>query len=372
MNILVLSWRDPKHPNAGGAEISTLEHAKAWVKAGHKVIWFSSSFKAAKSKEFVEGIEIVRGGRQFFDVQVRAFFWYLFGAHPKFNFVVDQFHGIPFFTPFYVRVKKLAFIHEVARDVWKLNPWPWPYRLIPAILGPVFEPLVFVFYKNIPFMTVSESTRKDLINWGIPNPNVTVIQNGINLPNGFNYSHPKEKTNTLIYLGAISKDKGIEDAFLAFSEILKVDKNWQFWVAGKASEDYLKWMERASKNLHFGNNYKYWGFVGEDKKFELLALAHLLINPSAHEGWGLVNIEASCVGTPVVGYDVHGVRDSVKDEETGILSSRGDYRSLAQNSLKLVADSRQYERFRINCINWSKKFSWQKATRESLQLIESL
>ena len=360
------------HPNFGGAEISTHEHAKAWVKAGHSVYWFSAFFKGCKKKEKIDGVNLVRTGWQFFDVQIKALFWYFFGKHPKFNLVVDQFHGLPFFTPLYVGVKKLAFIHEVAKEVWRLNPWPRPFNLIPAVLGPILEPLIFVFYKSVPFMTVSESTRKDLISWGIPNANVTVIQNGINPPKVFNGSRPKEKRNTLIYLGAISKDKGIEDAFLAFSEILKIDKNWQFWVAGKASEDYLKWMERASKDLDFGNNFKYWGFVGEEKKFELLARAQLLINPSAHEGWGLVNIEASFVGTPVVGYDVHGVRDSVKDGETGFLCPRGEYRSLAQNSLKLVADSRQYERFRINCINWSKKFSWQKATHESLQLIESI
>ena len=51
MNILILNWRDPKHPNAGGAEIVTREHAKAWNKAGHSVTWFSSFFKDAKENE---------------------------------------------------------------------------------------------------------------------------------------------------------------------------------------------------------------------------------------------------------------------------------------------------------------------------------
>src|SRR5437879_3318402 len=42
MNILILNWRDSKNPLAGGAEIVTLEHAKAWVRAGHHVTWFTS------------------------------------------------------------------------------------------------------------------------------------------------------------------------------------------------------------------------------------------------------------------------------------------------------------------------------------------
>jgi len=34
MNILVFSWRDPKHPTAGGAEQVMHEHMKGWIAAG--------------------------------------------------------------------------------------------------------------------------------------------------------------------------------------------------------------------------------------------------------------------------------------------------------------------------------------------------
>src|SRR3989344_3656213 len=119
MNILILSWRGPGHPSAGGAEQVTLEHAKGWVKAGHDVTLFTSFFKDAKRKDLVEGIKIIRSGRQFFEVQFRAFLWYILAKHHKFDLVIDEFHGIPFFTPLYVRSRKLAFIHEVAKEVWK-------------------------------------------------------------------------------------------------------------------------------------------------------------------------------------------------------------------------------------------------------------
>ena len=142
-NILILSWRDPKHPNAGGAEQVTLEHAKAWIGKGHRVSWFASFFEKAKETEEISGVNIIRKGKQFADVQVRAFFWYVFGKHPEFDLVIDQFHGIPFFTPFYVKTKILAFIHEVAGDVWMLNPWPWPFNKIVGYLGFKFEPLFF-------------------------------------------------------------------------------------------------------------------------------------------------------------------------------------------------------------------------------------
>ena len=78
MNILILSWRGPGHPNEGGAELVTMEHAKAWVKAGHDVTVFTSSFDDAKKKENINGVEIIRKGGQVFGVHIAAFFWYKF------------------------------------------------------------------------------------------------------------------------------------------------------------------------------------------------------------------------------------------------------------------------------------------------------
>ena len=370
MNILILSWRGPGHPNAGGAEVATHEHAKAWVGAGHKVTLFTSFYKGARRKDTIGGIKIIRTGADVFGIQIAAFFWYLTGRHPKFDLVVDEFHGIPFFTPLYVSTKKLGWIHEVAKEVWWFNPWPEPFNIIPAVIGTIFERFIFmILYRSIPFMTVSESTRCELVVWGIPSGNITVIHNGVNV---VKVKVKKEREKTAIFLGAIMRDKGIEDALEVFSLINKSDGNWQFWVVGKGESDYIHNLKFEIKNLKLGKKVKFWGFVDENKKFELLARAHVLINPSVREGWGLVNIEANSVGTPVVGYKVAGLTDSVKNGETGILVKYGDRQSLTSSVMKLSHNGKLYSKFQKNSIKWSKKFRWGKTTKKSLKLIESM
>lgn len=52
---------------------------------------------------------------------------------------------------------------------------------------------------------------------------------------------------------------------------------------------------------------------------EALAQMDLLVLPSAAEGFGLVLIEAMNVGVPVIGTDVPGIRDVVRDQVTGLL-----------------------------------------------------
>lgn len=372
MNILILSWRCPRHPSAGGAEQVTLEHAKAWIKAGHKVYWFASNFKGARQQEHLSGVKIKRKGRQFFGVQIRAFCWYFFEKHPKFDLVIDQFHGIPFFTPLYVRAKKLAFIHEIAKEVWRLNPWPRPFNLIPAVLGTMVEPFIFrLFYSKVPFMTVSESTKKDLIDWDIPEKNITIIHSGVklSLPKVL---PPKEKNKTAIFLGAISEDKGIRDALRAFAEIDKVEKGWHFWVVGKATEHHSQKLKILAKNLGISKKIKFWGYVSDKRKFELLARAHALINPSIREGWGLVNIEANAVGTPIVAYRSPGLVDSVKDGQSGIICRKNTPEEMAKEVFNLLNSKNRYDNLRRGAILWSKRFSWEKSTKLSLKLIEEI
>ena len=65
MNILLLSWRDPKNPRSGGAEYVTFEHAKGWVKKGDHVTWFATRFYGSESKEVLDGVKIIRYGNSF-------------------------------------------------------------------------------------------------------------------------------------------------------------------------------------------------------------------------------------------------------------------------------------------------------------------
>lgn len=367
MNILVFSWRDPKHPLAGGAEQVMHEHMKGWVNAGHSVTLFASHFKGGSKEENIDGVTLIRRGTQLLGVQILGFFYYLLGKHPKFDLVVDQFHGIPFFTPFYVRCKKIAVLQEVAKEVWLMNDLPKPLNLIIGSIGYFLEPFIFLFYTNIPFITGSDSAKLDLITFGIPEKKISVVPHGVllSLPKTL---PAKEKMPTLIYLGALTKDKGIEDAIKAISLL----PNITLWAVGIGSkENMTKWNSLVRK-LNLGNRVKFFGFVDQARKFELLSKAHLLINPSVREGWGLVNIEANSVGTPVVAYKSAGLVDSVKDGVSGVFCEENNPKEMAKEVDKILADQDKYKLLSKSSKDWSKNFTWEKSRKKSLELLESL
>src|SRR5690348_3815778 len=117
MKIAIFNWRDPKNPASGGAEILTLEIAKGFVKRGDTVLWFASVFKGCKKKEILEGIEIIRKGKPDLrafknSVHYKAFNYYSNHLKGNVDLVIDEIHGLPFFTPLYVKEKKIALICE--------------------------------------------------------------------------------------------------------------------------------------------------------------------------------------------------------------------------------------------------------------------
>ena len=97
--------------------------------------------------------------------------------------------------------------------------------------------------------------------------------------------------------------------------------------------------------------------------------AWVLVNPSVREGWGLNVIEANALGTSGVAYDVAGLRDSVRNGETGLLVPDGDVEALANAIIKVLSDDGLRERLSRNAIKWAGSFSWDKTAEEFLKVI---
>lgn len=368
MEVLILNWRDIKNPKAGGAEIVTMEHAKAWVKAGHQVTWVTSIFPKAKKEEIIDGVKFIRRG-SFLSLYIFAPFYYLFSGN-KFDVVIDEIHGIPFFTPLYVRTKKIAFIHEVAGEIWDYM-YPFPINKI----GKLFEGFYFRLYKHIQFWTDAPSTIGDLASHGIPKENCIAIPCPVS--NKIIGSLPvKEKNPTFIFVSRLVKMKGIENILEAFANIYKENPKSKLWLVGGGESNYIRLLKSKIQHLesqfnipNLGSSIIFYGRVNEEKKLELMRKAHVLLHASIKEGWGLVVLEAASQGTPSVVYKVNGLVDSVKDDKTGIIVKDNKPEIMAKEALNLISDKKKYKKLQQGGINWVKSLTWNEITNQSLKIL---
>lgn len=258
MNVLIFNWRDTKNPKSGGAEIVTLEHAKAWVKKGYSVTWFTSKFKNAPQEEIIDGVNIVRRGNSL-TVYLYAPFFYVFSKQ-KFDLVIDEIHGIPFFTPIYVRKPKIAFIHEVAGDIWDYM-FPFPVNKI----GKFIEPLYFKLYKNVQFWTDANSTIDDLVDKGISRKNCIAINCPIS-HRSLSVIPRKEKYPTFIFVSRVVKMKGIEEVIRSFFYILRELRDAKLWIVGDGEKSYVEELKETMRSYAISPKVKFLVEFRKNKK----------------------------------------------------------------------------------------------------------
>ena len=114
------------------------------------------------------------------------------------------------------------------------------------------------------------------------------------------------------------------------------------------------------------------GFVEEQAKQALVAGSLLHLNTSQGEGWGLCVLEAAALGVPTVAYDVDGLRDAVRDGETGWLVRDGEQLAdVVEQVLKELSDPGRSQAVAAACRRWAAQFDWGRSTARMAALIHA-
>ncbi len=310
--------------------------------------------------EELDGIQIVRAGRQW-TVHWNAFVRYRGSLRARFDVVIDEVNTMPFFTPIWAGIPTLMLIFQLAREVW------WYESVIPiSAIGYALEPIYLQAYRRAPVITISRSTEKDLRNLGLGGP-ITII------PIGIEHFGPaqskKANTPTFLYVGRLAPSKRIGHMVQALAQFRQATGTGRLWLAGSGSDSYRRALANQAKSLNLEKDVVFWGRISEQDKHRLMTEAHALLMTSVREGWGLVVTEASACGTPAIVYDVAGLRDSVRDESTGLVVPPQP-QCLASAMIRLTADAGLYSRLAEEGRTWSGTFSFDTAAQLVEQALE--
>jgi glycosyltransferase involved in cell wall biosynthesis len=245
--------------------------------------------------------------------------------------------------------------------------YPFPISEI----GKLIEPLYFKLYKNVKFWSDADSTIDELVAYGIKRKNCIAINCPAN-NKVLKTVSKKDKRPTFIFVSRIVKMKGIEEVIRSFFYILRELKDARLWIVGDGEKKYMEELKDTIHSFSISTKVKFFGKVSEKKKLELMRKAHILLHASIKEGWGLVVIEAASQATPSVVYNVAGLRDSVKNNITGIVLEENTAKEMARQAIALIKNKKKYEQFQKNCLLWAKSLTWEKATKQSLALLEEV
>lgn len=362
MNILVINWQDIKNPFGGGAEVHFHEIFKRIAAKGHQVTLLCCKDDTLSDFEEIDGIKVIRkGSRNTFNFIVPKEYKILSNKN-KYDIVIDDINKIPFYTPLYVREALLAINHHFfGKSIFQ------EASIIAGLYVNLAEYLMKYIYFKTPFATVSKSTLDDFISRGYDTKNFTIIHNAISHKEYPMKIGEKNSEFTITYFGRLKKYKSVDHLLKAFQVIHKSHPNTKLEIIGRG--DFRPELEKLSKELGIEEATTFHGFVDNKTKNELLAKSHLVVNTSLKEGWGITNIEANACGTPVLSANVPGLKDSVKENLSGLLYEYGDISEIINKINNLIADKTLLHKLENGALEWARQFSWDKSADDMLKKI---
>lgn len=333
VRVLMLSWRGPDHPRAGGAERYTAEVLQRLAQRGHAVTWFCEGPATP-----LPGVRVLAGGA--FPALLAAGRRHLRRHRRELDLVVDQINGAGFLTPIASPLPHLAFIHQRAADLWAHERSGWRRRF-----GPPLEAGLLAVYRRSPFLTVSRTTLLDLRAQRWTGPGY-VAPNGVEPPPG--PPPRKEPVPTLVFLARLGvPGKRLGDALAAYARIRQTMPAAQLWVVGRGGPP-----TQAQSGVRF--------FVNADDELrdDLLARAWLLIATSVREGWGRMVLEAAICGTACAVYGTPGLAEAA--EAVGGVVTAPDPESLAAAALALLRAPAVCARAGARARGLAAAFGWER------------
>ena len=295
-HVVFVAWRDLASPRAGGSEVLVDHLARGVLARGDQATLLCGGPVADRP------YRVIRNGGSYTQF-LRAPVAYQRRLRDC-DLVVEVCNGMPFFAPLWSRRPMLCLVNHVHTDLWRLR-MPPPLSTAGRFTESVLMPWA---HRGNLFLTVSPSTAEALQEIGVPADRIRQICNGVVQPDPLT---PRSAEPMFLALGRLTDYKRI-DLLLRLWERVRPVTGGTLVIAGDGPE-------RSRIQAMAGPGVVITGRVSEQEKHRLLCAAWLLVHPAMIEGWGIVIAEAAIRGTPAVGFNVPGLRDSVVDGETGTL-----------------------------------------------------
>ncbi|MET9541737.1 glycosyltransferase family 4 protein [Streptomyces sp. NPDC006553] len=363
-DLAFLNWRDPTHPDAGGAEAYCWEIARRFAAAGAHVTLVSSRYPGSRAREYRDGIRVVRGGGTF-GVYAAAAAHLLRNRH-AYDAVVDFQNGIPFFSPLFTPrwTADLCVIHHVHQHQFDTR-FRWPMNTVGRVLEKQVSRRV---YRGRPVVVVSpstrEGTRREL---GFGNP-IHIVPNGRPRPRQTGPAGQRSATPALTVVSRLVPQKRVDLILRAMPALLRRLPELRVDLCGDGPEGDS--LHKLAAGLGIGSAVEFHGHVSDERKQELFHRAWLTVVPSVAEGWGLAVIEANTVGTPALAFDVPGLRDAIRPGVNGwLLDPDADLADGIASAFDALSTPEARARTAARCRDWAAAFSWDASAERLAEVV---
>jgi glycosyltransferase involved in cell wall biosynthesis len=358
LRILWFSWKDIRHPLAGGAERLGHEWRRRLVAAGHTVRHVTARHAGSTAADTIDGVETIRRGRSSVAHYPAALAFHLRDTRSWADCVVEEVNTVPYFVPA-GRARLVLVYFQLARDIW-FYQMPRPIGLAGYAAEAVYTRVQS--WRGAPVITISEDSRQDLLRFGFSPSRVAIARVGIENAPLTTYD-PAEKARgfTVLFHGSLRAMKRPVDALNAFEAFSESAGACEMWLSGDGADPSLR---RRIAAAHVNPRLRLFGRTTDAQKLELMRRASVLVSTSVKEGWGLIVTEANSMGTPAIVYDVDGLRSAAGAHNWVCPPTAGALAAKLSEAARVFSEPDRYGRWCEAVLDDSRQYTYDRSYRE--------
>ena len=215
---------------------------------------------------------------------------------------------------------------------------------------------------------ISSYLKNRAIKLGVAENKISIIPNGVDLQlvESYKLKVVSRVPHRIVCVARLSSEKGLEYLLDALPLIKREFSDAHLvLVGGGILENNLK---SQAKQLGILDSVFFLGAQPHEKAIEEMRQAEVFVCPSLAEGLGIVFIEAQALGVPVIGTNVGGIPDVIRDGETGLLVPPRDSRAIADAVIKVFRDKNLAQKITEEAKKRIGRFSWDMIARQVAEI----
>lgn len=218
-------------------------------------------------------------------------------------------------------------------------------------------------------ITVSQATKKEIVDHlKVSAEKIVVTYEGVDERLTKRPLLNRDKEKYFLYVGNAYPHKNLERLIEAFERVVSHSPDYKLLLVG--TDDYFYARLRAKvSSLHLEKSISFYKDVSDEELSRLYSGAAALIAPSLMEGFGLPGLEAMQHKTLVLASEIAVYKEIYKD--AAIYFDPLDVSSLHATILRVLENSKSYDKQIVKGVQAVEKFSWEKMAKETLGVYES-